>query len=145
MRILVIDDDPAVRHATQLLLECEGFEVIVAQDGRSGLAATRSKSFAAVIVDIFMPEMDGLETIKALRANDPNLRIIAISGALGPSGTPDFLAMATKLWGVKTLNKPFRPRDLIRTIGEAIADAPEHSAAHEQNQERDVPRRGATA
>ena len=145
MRILVIDDDPAVRHATQLLLECEGFEVAVAGDGRSGLAAVRSKSFAVVIVDIFMPEMDGLETIKALRANDSNLRIIAISGALGPSGTPDFLAMATKLWGVRTLNKPFRPSDLMRTIGEVLADTPDSEKPHEQREGISLTRRGATA
>ena len=122
-RILIIDDDPSVRHATQLLLESEGFEVVAAESGRSGLAAVRTKSFAAVIVDIFMPEMDGLETIKGLRANDPNLRIIAVSGALvnGPAGPPDFLAMARKLWGVRTLHKPFRPSDLLQAIGDVLA------------------------
>jgi CheY-like chemotaxis protein len=128
-RILVIDDDPYVRHATQMLLECEGFDVVVADNGRSGLAAAGSRSFAAVIVDIFMPEMDGLETIKGLRANDPNLRIIAVSGALasGPSGTPDFLDMARKLWGIKTLHKPFRPTDLLQAIGDGLATpAPEN-------------------
>jgi CheY-like chemotaxis protein len=122
-RILVIDDDPSVRHATQLLLECEGFEVVVTAGGRSGVAAARSQSFAAVIVDIYMPDMDGLETIKHLRANNPGLRIIAISGALagGSSEAPDFLNMATKLWGVKTLHKPFRPSDLMQTIQDVLA------------------------
>jgi CheY-like chemotaxis protein len=124
-RILIIDDDPSVRHAAQLLLECKGFEVVAAESGRSGLAAARTKSFAAVIVDIFMPEMDGLETIKGLRANDPNLRIIAVSGALvnGPAGPPDFLAMARKLWGVRTLHKPFRPSDLLQAVGDVLAVA----------------------
>jgi CheY-like chemotaxis protein len=128
-RILIIDDDPAVRQATQLLLECEGFDVVATGDGRSGVATARAECFDAVIVDIFMPEMDGLETIKALRASNAQLQIIAVSGALtgGPSGAPDFLNMATKLWNIKTLHKPFRPSDLMRTIREAVA---EDSALH---------------
>jgi CheY-like chemotaxis protein len=122
-RILVIDDDPAVGLATQLLLEREGFEVVVAKDGRSGVSAAREQSFAVVMVDIFMPEMDGLETIKALRANNADQPIVAVSGALagGPTEAPDFLSAATKLWGIKTLHKPFRPSDLTRVIQEALA------------------------
>jgi CheY-like chemotaxis protein len=131
-RILIIDDDPAVRQATQLLLECEGFEVVVTGDGRSGVAAARSHPFDAVIVDIFMPEMDGLETIKALRTSNPHLQIIAISGALtgGPTGAPDFLNMATKLWNIKTLHKPFRPTELMRTIRDAVAENAALHASH---------------
>jgi CheY-like chemotaxis protein len=128
-RILVIDDDRSVRHATQLLLECEGFEVVVAESGRSGLAAARSGSFAVAIVDIYMPEMDGLQTITALRAIDPSLRIVAVSGALAsaPSDTPDFLNVTTKLGGIKTLHKPFRPSDLLQCIADALASpAPEN-------------------
>jgi CheY-like chemotaxis protein len=125
-RILIIDDDPAVRQATQLLLECEGFEVVATGDGRTGVTIACAHPFDAVIVDIFMPEMDGLETIKALRASNPRLQIIAVSGALigGPTGAPDFLNMATKLWNIKTLHKPFRPSDLMRTIREAVAENP---------------------
>jgi DNA-binding NtrC family response regulator len=143
-RILVIDDDPAVGHTTQLLLEREGFEVVVARGGRAGIVAAREQSFAVVLVDIFMPDMDGLETIKALRASDPHQPIVAISGALtgGPSETPDFLNMATKLWGIKTLHKPFRRSDLAQIIEEALASSDSQLRG---TQEGEQSKRGATA
>jgi CheY-like chemotaxis protein len=138
-RILIIDDDQSVRHATQLLLECEGFDVTTAESGRAGLLAARAKSFAAVIVDIYMPDMDGLETIKQLRANDPGVRIVAVSGALasGSAGTPDFLSAATKLFGIQTLHKPFRPNDLLQAIGGAPVARP--SAIPAPRDARDAP------
>jgi DNA-binding response OmpR family regulator len=138
-QILIIDDDPSVRHATQLLLECEGFEVTTADSGRAGLLAARAKSFAAAIVDIYMPDMDGLQTIKELRANDPAVRIIAVSGALasGSGGTPDFLSATTKLFGIETLHKPFRPNDLLRAIrGGSVARASDIPALEDA---RDTP------
>ena len=56
-RVLVVDDDKAVRTVIKTVLELEGFDVIVAEDGRSGIAAIQSYSFDVVIVDIFMPGM----------------------------------------------------------------------------------------
>jgi DNA-binding NtrC family response regulator len=143
-RILVIDDDPAVGHATQLLLEREGFEVVVAKGGRAGIVAAREQRFAVVLVDIFMPDMDGLETIKALRAIDAHQPVVAISGALsgGPSETPDFLNVATKLWGIKTLHKPFRRSDLVQIIEEALAS---NDSQFRGGQEGEQSKRGATA
>jgi CheY-like chemotaxis protein len=143
-RILVIDDDPAVGHVTQLLLEREGFEVVVAKGGRAGIVAAREQRFAVVLVDIFMPDMDGLETIKALRAIDAHQPVVAISGALsgGPSETPDFLNVATKLWGIKTLHKPFRRSDLVQIIEEALAS---NDSQFRGGQEGEQSKRGATA
>ena len=142
-RILVVDDDPSMLHQMQEMLVAEGFEVIVAAGGRQGLAAAQTQSFAAAIVDIFMPEMDGLETIKALRAIDPELPIVAISGALAEEapGAPDFLAIATKLWGVGALRKPFRRHDLVQTVGRALStrDPSRHRCGPTAKPERGVP------
>src|SRR5882672_7090448 len=99
-RILVVDDDKAVRTAIQMVLEHQGFDVVVAEDGSSGIAAIQGEKFEVVIVDIFMPGMDGLETIRMFNRHAPSVPVIAISGFLFRDSShpaPDFLAMATKL------------------------------------------------
>jgi CheY-like chemotaxis protein len=118
-RILVVDDDLSVRVATQTLLEREGYDVVVADSGRNGIEAITSASFDAVIVDIFMPGMDGLDTIKAFNRQAPGVPVIAMSGFMfrnSSAPAPDFLGMSTKLGAAYSLHKPFRPGELIKAI-----------------------------
>ena len=125
-RILVIDDDDAVREATAMLLEAECFEVVAVPDGESGIDAVRAGSFDLVIVDLFMPGLDGLETTKAIRQLNPSLPVIAVSGfMLGNRRLemPNFGAMATEVGAFSTLYKPFQPAALLQAIGEAFASA----------------------
>ena len=84
-RILVIDDDEAVRSVLTILLGQKAHQVVTAQDGRRGLKAVESDHFDLLIVDIFMPEMDGLEAIRLVRKSKPDLPIIVISGSAGAS------------------------------------------------------------
>jgi CheY-like chemotaxis protein len=118
--ILVIDDDTSVRIAIRMLLEHEGYSVTLAEDGRSGLEAIETTAaLDLVLIDIFMPGMDGLETIKSLHARVPDLPIVAMSGFMfrGSSApAPDFLAMATQLGATRSLHKPFRPRELMQAV-----------------------------
>jgi len=118
-RILVVDDDVSVRVATRTLLEHEGYEVVCADSGRTGIEAIASTSFNAVIVDIFMPDMDGLQTIKAFNRQAPGVPIIAMSGFMfrdSSAPAPDFLSMSTKLGAAYSVRKPFRPLDLLRAL-----------------------------
>jgi DNA-binding NtrC family response regulator len=122
-RILVIDDDRAVRLAVQMVLEREGLEVHVADDGRAGLNVIKAEDFDLLIVDVFMPGMDGLETIRLVHEHRPGLPIIVMSGMsfrTGAAPAPDFLSMATKLGAVCSLKKPFRPRELLAVIAECL-------------------------
>src|SRR5207249_4599143 len=99
-RILLIDDNAAVRSAVKSMLEHASFEIVEAESGLGGIQALAANDFDIAIVDIFMPEMDGLETIKALRERAPGLRILAMSGFRTQqryADGPDFLAMAVKL------------------------------------------------
>lgn len=117
--VLVIDDDPAILATVRLILEREGHDVAVAANGRAGLAALDAGSVDLLVVDIFMPAMDGLELLREVRRHRPELPVIVISGAslFGPAGqSPDFLAMAVKLGAVRGVRKPFTPDELMGAI-----------------------------
>jgi CheY-like chemotaxis protein len=113
---LVVDDDPAVQSMVKLVLERAGHGVVVAGDGRKGLLALASEAFDLLLLDIFMPGMDGLETMRMVRRARPTLPIIVISGRPVIEDLrqePDFLAMATKLGATYSLPKPFKPPALL--------------------------------
>ncbi len=116
-RILVVDDDPLMRTAIQAWLEAENFEVVLAESARAGLKALGGTAFDLMITDIFMPDMEGLESIRTFRQRDPKMPIIAISGAMSRQHhgwVPDFLGMSTRLGATYCLRKPFKPRDLLQ-------------------------------
>lgn len=77
--ILVIDDDAAVRGAFQLILEEVGFEVRVAEDGYQGVASAQDKRPDLIFLDLKMPGIDGVETMRRLLANDPSLTIYIVT------------------------------------------------------------------
>ena len=115
-RILVIEDDPGMRVFLEETLEAAGHEVRAAVNGKEGLALFRAHPANLVITDLFMPEQEGLETIRELRSVNPALKIIAISGAV-----PEWrvLEMAKYLGAQRTLAKPFVPeeiRDAVETL-----------------------------
>jgi len=119
-RILVIDDDEAVRSVLTILLGQKNHQVVTAQDGQRGLRAIESGHFDLLIVDLFMPEMDGLETMRLVRKQKPGLPIIVISGSGSRASMPDFLAMATKLGAVESIPKPFRPNELFEVVEKSL-------------------------
>jgi CheY-like chemotaxis protein len=134
-KILIVDDDSAVQATIKLLLERTGHSVVVASDGRKGLAIFESGDFDLLLLDIFMPGMDGIETMRLIHQQRPLTPIIVISGnpILADSGNgPDFLTMATKLGAVSSLQKPFRPTALLDAVAnslEAARRAPSSSTA----------------
>jgi CheY-like chemotaxis protein len=130
-RILVVDDDAAVQMTVRLLLERAGHSVVTADNGRKGLALCQAGNFDLLFLDIFMPGMDGFETMRVVRQQQPQIPIIVISGK--PIGSeadtaPDFLTMATKLGAVSSLQKPFRPADLLAAVTGCLEAAERGSA-----------------
>ena len=113
--ILVIDDDAAMRRYIKAALERAGHTVIEASDGAEGLKIKRYTPVNMIIVDIFMPEKDGLETIIELRAESPACPILAMSGG-GSMGEMSFLDYSRQFGAKELLRKPFRPDDLLAAV-----------------------------
>jgi DNA-binding response OmpR family regulator len=80
--VLVVDDDQKIRKLLRLLLTKQGFDVIEAENGEAGVILFREKSPEAVVIDIIMPEKDGLTAIREIKALNREARIIAMSGGL---------------------------------------------------------------
>ncbi len=118
-KILVIDDDVAVQATIRILLERAGHSVDVAGDGHKGLALFETGEFDLLFLDIFMPGMDGLETMRLVHQKRPLTPIIVISGrplTWNPEQGPDFLTMAIKLGALSSLQKPFKPAALLVAV-----------------------------
>jgi CheY-like chemotaxis protein len=122
-KILIVDDDAAVRTTIQLLLERAGHSVVTASDGSKGLKLFETEQFDLLFLDIFMPGMDGIETMRRVHAQQPLVPIIVISGnpILSESGpAPDFLTMAMKLGAIFSLQKPFKPAALLDAVTKCL-------------------------
>jgi CheY-like chemotaxis protein len=124
-RVLVVDDDPLVSLSIRLTLERHDFETVLADGGVSGLHALEAQRFDAMIVDIFMPEMRGFESVRVFHQRAPGVPLIAISGyafAQHSAPAPDFLRMAIELGATRCLRKPFTPAALLAAIAESLAE-----------------------
>jgi CheY-like chemotaxis protein len=117
-RILVVDDERPVREALAALLRHEGYRVVVAENGHVAVEAIEAFTFDFIIVDIFMPGMNGLETIKVFRESAPNVPIIAMSGYASGSGfvDNDFFHTAMEFGATCCLRKPFVREQLLDAI-----------------------------
>ena len=125
-RILVVDDDPHICLAIRAWLKRYGFKVSVADGGTSGLLALDNSTFDLMIVDIFMPNMRGFESIRVFHDHAPTVPLIAMSGyafANLDSPAPDFLRMALELGATRCLRKPFTTAALLAVINECMAEA----------------------
>ena len=118
-RILIIDDEVQIRAMLRQLLERSGYDVADAPDGKVGMELHREDPADLVIVDIIMPSKDGIETIKELTRDFPEVKIIAISGG-GVLPQQEYLAMAKGLGAMRTLTKPIEKEDLLEAIRELL-------------------------
>ncbi len=118
--ILVVDDDPLVLAALQDLLESEGYAVLTASSGRTGLKLYQEETPDLVITDILMPEMDGIETINEIRGLAPAQPIIAISGG-GRIENRNLLRSVGDLLDVLAIAKPIRREQFLKSVAGALA------------------------
>jgi DNA-binding response OmpR family regulator len=119
-RILVVDDEPEVRSSLGKLLTTAGHEVILAENGREATRLVRAAPPDLIILDLFMPEKDGLEVLVELRAYRPHPPIIAMSG--GGARQLDLLPEAKLLGASRTIEKPFIPAAMLALVASALED-----------------------
>ena len=118
-RVLVVDDEAAIREITKETLESHGYNVITASDGAEAVAvyAEARGGIDVVLTDMTMPLMDGNATIRALQRIDPDARIVAMSGFVGELQlNPDARVRAV-------LRKPYTAADVLNTLRVALEGA----------------------
>lgn len=120
-RILVIDDDDAIRLSVAILLGAKGYEVSSGVDGADGYAQFLDHRPAIVISDMIMPGHQGIETIGKIRALDPRVAIIAMSGSI-QGGPSSFLERARQAGADHFLEKPFEAGELLVLLSRIEAD-----------------------
>jgi DNA-binding NtrC family response regulator len=119
-RVLVIDDDDDYRDYLVAMLERAGHTVRALPNGASLENFVSDRAFDAVLTDLFMPEADGIETIRAIHRLAPGLPILGMTAG-GHSAYSDASVRAMKLFGAKTvLYKPIEPSLLLAALDAAI-------------------------
>ena len=114
--ILIVDDDSQLRQSFEKLLSEEGYEIRTAATGEAGLEAVKQKAPDLVIMDVRMPGMSGLETLKAMREIDQKLPVIVMTAF----GTTETAIEATKLGAFDYVLKPFSIPDILVLINQAL-------------------------
>ncbi len=114
-KILVIDDEESMRHMLTLILKREGYAVLSTDKGSEALKLVDTESFDFILSDVIMPEMDGLQILRALREKRMDSTVIMMSAY----GTIDTAVEAMKLGAYDYINKPFKPDEILLTLRKA--------------------------
>ena len=126
IRVLVVDDDYGVRRIVCNHLAMAGYAVASVSSGEAGVEAVKAEPFSLVLLDIFMPDKDGLETLREMRKVSPDLKAVAMSGQQWYRGM-DVLGWAQKLGAAGVIAKPFARKDLLDAVGAALEEQPTNS------------------
>jgi CheY-like chemotaxis protein len=118
--VLVIEDHDDTRDVLDMLLRTEGYDVTLAVDGEDGITKYRRRPADIVLVDVFMPRKDGIETLRELGHDFPDVVCIAMS-ADGDPLRRNALDRAREAGARLTLRKPIEPWVLLRTLEGAVA------------------------
>ena len=115
-KILVIDDEAGIRSSLKGILEDEGYIVKTTSTGEKGLDLIRGENFDVLLLDIWLPEMSGLDVLQKLKASEDNIKVIMITG----HGTIETAVKATKLGAFDFLEKPLSLEKVVVTVKNAL-------------------------
>jgi UDP-3-O-[3-hydroxymyristoyl] N-acetylglucosamine deacetylase len=114
--ILIVDDEEQIRASVRGVLADEGFRVLEADNGRTALAVIAAENPRLVLLDIWMPEVDGVEILREIQKRHPGTRVIVISG----HGNIETAVRATQLGAIDFIEKPFSIERLLQRIERAL-------------------------
>ena len=114
--ILIVDDERGIRETLRGVLEDEGFDVETVESGEDCLKAVESNNYACILLDVWLPNIDGLETLKRLRENGNDSAVVMISG----HGNIETAVNSTKLGAFDFIEKPLSLEKTILTVRNAI-------------------------
>ena len=128
-RILLADDDQELAQLLRDFLTRDGFDVVLAHDADTAIAATRNETFDALVLDVMMPGRSGLDILKELEADRYPAPIFIISG----QGDIPMAVEAIKGGALDFIEKPFDPVNIVRRVREALAGAGARAEARAQS------------
>lgn len=115
-KILVIDDEAIVRTSCQRTLAPEGYDVRLATNGREGIAFMEKEKFSLVLLDLKMPDMDGIEVLNKIKTAWPDTKVVMVTGY----STVDTAVQALRLGAYNFIEKPFTPDTLLSAVKEVF-------------------------
>jgi DNA-binding NtrC family response regulator len=114
-RILVVDDDAAVRQSLDLILSHKKYQIDLVSSGQQARRALAQADYALIITDIFMPDGDGYDLVMHMRENRIMVPVVAMSGG-GSSMTADWALRGAQLFCQDTIAKPFRNEEILSVV-----------------------------
>lgn len=118
--ILLIEDDPTMRTTLEEMLRGAGHRVTVAANGAQGVRSFATERPDVVVTDVLMPEKDGIQTLREIRATAPSVPVIVVSGG-GRTRYMDFLKVAKEFGAAEVLEKPLRRAALLDALARVLA------------------------
>ena len=116
--ILVVDDEMEIREGLELLLSSEGYEVSAAETGTAGLTALENRPYDLLLLDVSLPDRNGLDILKEIRTRDPELSVILITAF----GSIDMARAAFKTGAKDYITKPWSNDELLAQVAQAVED-----------------------
>jgi YesN/AraC family two-component response regulator len=120
-RILIVDDEEMFRQMLRQMLEMAGYEVLEAANGEAGIALFREQHADLVITDIFMPQKEGIETIREMKREFPEVKIIAVTGGGYRRRGFEYLQFADMVGADCSLSKPFERQELLDAVEKVLS------------------------
>ena len=116
LTILVDDDEPSVGDALRLVLESNGYEVVLVTKGQDGIEQARTRRFGFGVVDLFLTDITGFQVITGLLTLQPQIPILLITA----HGSPQVFEEAMRLGAIGALSKPFPPAEILKVINSHV-------------------------
>lgn len=115
-KVAVVDDDPSISRVMKIILTANGFDVVLASGGKSGLALARSESPDVILLDVMMPDIDGFEVCRRLKADETtrDIPVIFVSARSEPGAIEEGISLGACAY----MTKPFKPDVLLAKISE---------------------------